>query len=87
MSIKHDPITELLPKRMPKSVTQSLHPMHGCKIVSQFAGLAEPGSQQSIFGAGAAAPLVPGTVNERFERHTAHVLVRGHLSFKRGSYF
>src|SRR6266487_4592249 len=74
MSIEGHAISELLLQRLPESIAQVAHAVHGREIARKLAGLAEADRKQRTLGASAPSTLVSGPVDQRFDRHaTAHV--------------
>src|SRR3974377_504708 len=77
MSIEGDLISKLRLQFLPEAIAQSTHPVHWREIMRKLAGLAQAGREQGTLRARSAAPLVPGTVNQRLrsiaERNVAEV--------------
>src|SRR5262245_18557026 len=69
MSVEPHAISELLLQRLPEAVAQRAHAIHRREIARKLAGLAEAGGEQHALGTRAAAKLVPGTMQQRFDRH------------------
>ena len=68
MSIEGHAISELLPQHLPEMVAQNADRIHRGEITRELARLAEADRQQRALGTGSPAALVPGAMDQRFER-------------------
>src|SRR5262245_42904573 len=71
MAVENDAIAEFSAQPLPEAVAQDSDAIHRSKIAGKPACGAESDGQNGALGPGPPSVLVPGTVNERFERDAA----------------
>src|SRR5215471_8361937 len=71
MSVEDHAISELLPQHLPETVAQDVDPFHRREITRKPAGFAETDCKQRALRTCSPSGLVPGAMDQRFERYAA----------------
>ena len=67
VAVANDCLAEPALQLLPEAIAKPLHSAHRCQILHKGTGGAETGRQEGAFGAGAAATLVAGTMDQRLQ--------------------